>query len=314
MSQRNRNHRAATLCSKATGTRYRKCLEWEEAGLISVRQPVPDAAGPDQRRFEAMIVLTLAEALRDSQLDGALLGIDRVEPGPLGIRLYPHPDMAKRVVRELLPRVVSEERGEILGVPGLRLRWQHGAFVLFDLTTGAQAHLIWPRRVLPLAADLEAGGRALWQHGRLGGEEEHDRVRWTGEIFGEEERRRLTADMPVRDWAMSRILRRIALVNQGSSPHGFANTYSHFQMDLIIESCCGTDPAESKRLLLQSGMTVAPSDPLRESLTPSSDGEGWVGLSGHIGVAFRCREADRRERPHDVSQELIDRVRREWYS
>ena len=145
MSQRTRAHRPAVLCSKATGTRYRKCLAWEEAGLISFRQPVPDALSPEQRPFEAMIALVLAEALCDRQLDGALLGFHRVEPAPDGVSLYPHPAMADRVISELLPRLDDEYWSELRGVPGLRARWHQGTIVLYDLATSAQVHVIWPR-------------------------------------------------------------------------------------------------------------------------------------------------------------------------
>ena len=212
MSQRTRAHRPALLCSKATGTRHRKCLAWEKAGLISFRQPVPDARSRDQRRFEAKIALVLAEALRDRQLDGALFGFHRVEPAPDGIGLYPHPAMANRVLRELLPRLDDEYYGELRGVPGLRPRWHQGTIILSDLMTTAQVYVIWPRRPPPVTADLESPGRALWRHGQMDAEEAVRRARWTGEAY-DDPRRPFAAEAAARDWLLSRVLRRVALVN-----------------------------------------------------------------------------------------------------
>lgn len=312
MSQRNRNHRAATLCSKATGTRYRKCLAWENKGLISVRQPVPDAVSHDQCRFEAMIALTLAEAFRDSQLDGALLGLNRVEPRLHGIELYPHPDMAKRLVRQLLPRLVGDDDGDFQGVPGLRPSWQRDAVTLRDLASSAQARVIWPEGAPPPEADFKLTDRELWRRGPMDDEEERDRDRWTGLYEGR--RFRSSAELGVRDMAMSRILRRVALVNRGASPHGFANTYSHSRRDLIIESCCGTDPEESKRLLVQSGIADPVEDPLFGLLEPSVESEGPIDFGDSVCVTFRCRGVDKRIGAHDVPEELIDQLRREWYS
>ena len=241
MSQRTEPIGPAVFCRKATGTRYRKYLAWEEAGLICFRQPVADALSRGQRRFEAMIALVLAEALCDRQLDGALLGFHRVEPAPDGIGLYPHPAMANRVIRELLPRLDDEYYGELRGVPGLRARWHQGTIVLYDLTANAQVHVIWPRRPPPGAADLESPGRALWRHDRLDTKEAAGRARWTGEAYNNP-RRPLAAEATARDSLLSRVLRRVALVNRGASPHGFATTYSHGQDLRAIVKTCGWEP------------------------------------------------------------------------
>jgi hypothetical protein len=313
VSQRTRAHRPAVLCSKATGTRYRRCLAWEEAGLISFRQPVPDALSPDQRRFEAMIALVLAEALRDRQLDGALLGFHRVEPAPDGISLYPHPAMANRVISELLPRLDDEYYGDLRGVPGLRARWRQGVIVLYDLTTSAQVHVIWPGRPTSIAAALEPPSRALWRHDRLDTEEAADRARWTGEAY-KNPRRPLAAEAAARDWLLSRVLRRVAMVNRGASRHGFANTYSHHRDDLIVESCCGTDPAEIKRLLCQSGIAASPEDPLIEALETPPALRGEISLGSHTGVTFRCLDDYECMREPGMADPDVDKQRREWYS
>jgi hypothetical protein len=313
VSQRTRVHRPATLCRKATGAQYRKCLAWEEAGLISFPQPVPDALSRDQRRFEAMITLVLAKALCDRQLDGALLGFHRVEPSPDGIVLYPHTAMAKRLIRELLPRLDDEYEGQLRGVPGLRPRWQQGTIVLYDVTTSAQVRVIW-RGCPPLVAvDLESPGVALWRHDVLDAEEATYRLRWTGEAYANPKRRSVV-EAAARDWLLSRILRRLALVNQGASSHGFANTYSHVDDDLVVESCCGTDPAKSKRLLVRSGLATPPEDPLLAGLEGPRQGAGQINLGGRIGVTFRCLHDDECTLEPGRANAYIDQQRREWYS
>ena len=314
MSQRTRAHRPALLCSKATGTRHRKCLAWEKAGLISFRQPVPDARSRDQRRLEAKIAPVLAEALRDRQLDGALLGFHRVEPAPDCISLYPHPAMANRVIRELLPRLDDEYYGDLRGVPGLRARWHRGKVILYDLTTNAQVHVIWPRRSPPVAVNLESPGHAIWRYDRLDTEEADGRAWWTGEAYSNPGRPSVAAEVAARDWLLSRVLRRVALVNRGASLHGFANTYSHDRGDLVVESCCGTDPSEVKRLLCQSGMAAPPEDPLLETLEASRQRAGEISLARHIRVTFRCMDYDECVLEPGRADAHIDKQLREWYS
>jgi hypothetical protein len=113
---------------------------------------------------------------------------------------------------------------------------------------------------------------------------------------------------------MSRILRRVALVNRGTSLHGFANTYSHGLDDLIVESCCGADPAEIKKLLGQSGMATPPEDPSLEALKTPRQGAGQISLGGHIGVTFRCLHDDECALEPAQADAYIDKQRREWYS
>ena len=298
---------------KATGARWPECQALDKAGLIP-SPLVPDALNPDQRRFEAMIVLVLAKALSDRQLDRALLGFRRVTPTPHGISLDPHPVMANRVLRELLPRLDDEHYGELRGVPGLRARWHQGTIVLHDLSTTAEVHVIWPRRHRPAAADLESPGRALWRLDRLDAEEAHDRKRWSQEAY-RKSRQRWAAEAAARDWLMSRVLRLVALLNQGASPHGYANTYSHGNKDLIVESCCRTDPAKIKRLMRKSEMAVSPKDPLLEALEAPEDGAGQISLRGRIGVTFRCLRDDgcASESGRMLEADIAEQ-RREWYS
>lgn len=313
MPHRTSAHRPAVICSRATGTNQRKCVVWEKAGLITSQRPVPDALSRDQRRFEAMIVLVLAKALCEYQLDGALLGFDRVEPAPDGIGLYPHPVMAKRVIRELLPRLDDEYYGELRGVPGLRARWHQGTIVLYDLTTNAQVRVIWPHGHPPATADLESpNGRALWRRDQLDAEEAVGLAWWTGEAYSNP-KRPWEAETAARDWLMSRVLRRVALVNRGASPHGFANTYSHGDEDLVVESCCGTDSAKLKDLLDQSKLAKPPKDPLLEALDPPRQHPGEISLRGHIGVTLRClRDEECESEPGRADGNICKR--REWYS
>ena len=127
-------------------------------------------------------------------------------------------------------------------------------------------------------------------------------------------RRPLAAEAAARDWLLSRVVRRVALVNRGASPHGFANTYSHGDGDLIVESCCGTDPAEIKRLLCQSRMAESPEDPLLEALEAPRQGAGEISLGSHIGVTFRCLHDDECVLEPGRADAHIDKQRREWYS
>jgi len=202
---------------------------------------------------------------------------------------------------------------ELRGVPGLRARWHLGAVVLYDLMSHARVHVIWPRHSPPGAADLESPGRALWRHGQLDTEEVTDRARWTGETYSNS-RRPLAAEAAARDWLLSRVLRRVALVNRGASPHGFANTYSHNDHDLIVESCCGTDPAKIKRLLSQSGLAEPPEDPSLEVLDAPREVGGEIGLASRIWVTFRCLDDDECTLEPGRAEAHIDKQRREWYS
>lgn len=122
-------------CSRLTNTSYSRCCPLGKQKLISNKKPVPDAATADQRSFEALIVNVLANALRDRQL-GAALGTHSVYPGTSHPTLRLHPDMARRVLWELLPRF-DADYGGIRGVPGMRMTWQGRKIVLHDLLTDA---------------------------------------------------------------------------------------------------------------------------------------------------------------------------------
>ncbi len=67
MSGKN-HYRAAAACSRVTGTSFGRCVEWERRGLLSLRQPVPDAEADDQRTLEAMMIDVLADTFKDRQL------------------------------------------------------------------------------------------------------------------------------------------------------------------------------------------------------------------------------------------------------
>ena len=119
------------------------------------------------------------------------------------------------------------------------------------------------------------------------------------------------AQAAARDWLLSRVLRRVALVNLGASPHGFANTYSHIDHDLIVESCCGTHPAKMKRLMSQSGMAVPPEDSLLEALEAPLPGTGEISLASRVGVTFRCLQDEEYTQGEDG---YVAKPRHEWYS
>jgi hypothetical protein len=123
----------------------------------------------------------------------------------------------------------------------------------------------------------------------------------------------MVADAAARDWLMSRVLRRVALVNRGASPHGFANTYSHVD-DLVVESCCGTNPAEIRTLMRQSGMWAPPDDPYLEALDAPRPDEDEISPSSRTGVTFRCLDDEECRLEPGAAEAHIDEQRREWYS
>lgn len=167
MSRRTDNrHRVATLCREATGLAHHTCLKWAAAGLITRRQPVPDADGAAQRAFEAQMVYALANALRDDQRPDSLLGFTRAEPYADGLVLGLHPALADRVLGTLLPHM-DEALGWVRGVPGLRLTPHGGEWVCTSVTGAAMVRLVHPdadwRPRLPPHAD---GVTQLWRRNR----------------------------------------------------------------------------------------------------------------------------------------------------
>ncbi len=169
MSKKQSNRkRAASLCSRATGMTYSRCLESAMNGHITPLRPVPDANSPEQRRFEARIAHTLAYTLRDRQLDSAVLGVQgvRLQGEQLTLRL--HPIMARRIVADLLP-VFDVAYGGLRGVPGLRIRYRAGEWSLVDVRSSARVHLEgFDLRPGPKLPAVERGLTPVWRDVLIG--------------------------------------------------------------------------------------------------------------------------------------------------
>ncbi|MGW4726031.1 hypothetical protein [Streptomyces sp. NPDC004291] len=250
MSKKQSNRkRAAILCSRATGMAYSRCIESAVSGHITPLRPVPDANSPEQRSFEARIAHTLAYALRDRQLDSAVLGVQgvRLQGEQLTLRL--HPVMAGRIVADLLP-VFDAAYGGLRGVPGLRVRYRAGEWFLADVGSSARVHLegfgLHSDPKLPTA---ERGLTAVWRDvpDRLSRIERDEIVSWdTGGGY------RCTTG--ARDLLFSRILRRPLLVNRAGASHGWVNTYSHHDLDIVFEWCCGVEAEKLADALRASGV------------------------------------------------------------
>ncbi|MFG2297343.1 hypothetical protein [Streptomyces sp. NPDC048603] len=271
MSGNSNRKRAARLCTQATGVPYRSALEWAEQGRISRTLPVPDAFRSEQRAFEAWVALVGGESLKDSQLDGAVMGFTRSLPTPDGLVLQVHTPMAERLLAELMPRV-DVYYGGLRGVPGLRVRSSPRGCLLRDLAGGGEILLHGVGRSPRLPVDTQ-GVRYVGRRSRrrLHALEVAELADWTGSLAG---------DDPVsRDRLLSRLLRRPRLVNLAAEAHGWANSYCHQYQDMVLEWCCGQDASVVKDKLLRSGLD-APPDSLPSAEAPVGLHPGTIALGG----------------------------------
>lgn len=301
--------RAAQLCSEATGWSPEECAIWAEQRFISVDRPVPDGLSPAQRSLEAYAVNVLSAAFCDSQLESNIFGITRVSPLPSGPVLYLQPEMADAAVAALLPRYESGFGG-VKGIPGLRPDPSvQGALSL--RLTGTRAHIQlrsersnW-RPELPVDR-LDGAGegvRQLWTSGDALDPLEEERLdRWDNWPTSR------TTERVERNWLLSRLLRRAALVNVAGASHGWANTYTHTYEDLVIEWCCGIDPSEMQSRLVRSGLLVPPPRlTLQAQVSPAYPGTLRLG-SGRAYVVRRsnCAISD------EVARQVRELLRREF--
>ncbi|MEU6991238.1 hypothetical protein ABZ953_11340 [Streptomyces sp. NPDC046465] len=249
--KQNNRQRAADMCLKATGVGYQQCLNWADESWISRRQPIPDAATSGQRRFEARIAHTLTEPFRDSQLDGAVLGLHGVDPDPDRPALRLHPLMADRIVTELLPRF-DTSFGGMRGVPGLRLQRADDCWQLVDIRGSAEVRLNhddpgWSPRM----PERERGITCIWRDApaKCSRVEHQEIAEWDAD--------KGYLRPEARDLLFSRVLRRPLLINAAASAHGWANTYNHHTHDIVVEWCCGLPAVEVAADLRRSGITSA---------------------------------------------------------
>ncbi|WP_237404793.1 hypothetical protein [Actinacidiphila reveromycinica] len=132
--------RLAKRISQLTEFTYSKSLNLAKQVNVFIKEPLSDAAGGAQPRLEALVAHTLANAFQDCQVNGALLGILRVQPTPRGVVLQLEPEMSDEVIAALLPRLDFGYRG-LRCVPGVRPHCSRGAVVLRSLFGSAEIAL-----------------------------------------------------------------------------------------------------------------------------------------------------------------------------
>ncbi|WKE69538.1 hypothetical protein [Streptomyces sp. WP-1] len=300
--------RTAQICHQATGVDYARCLQWAREGRISRHQPVPDAESPAQRRFEALLAHTLTELFRDCQLDGAVLGLQGVDPEGDRPALRLHPVMADRMVEELLPRF-DVSYGGIRGVAGLRLQGTDGQWLLADLCSSAAVRLMhddpdWQPR-LPR---VERGLTAIWRDApaRLSSVEGKELAEW-------EDGRRGGPRLAARDLLFSRILRRPLVINEAGRSHGWANTYTHHTEDIVFEWCCGAPAVEVAKKLHDSGVT-AKLDGVDVGPSPDREPHDERIDIGEASVVLRCLNAQWCQEPRGLAaaQRIAAAIRRRY--
>ncbi|WP_157171759.1 hypothetical protein [Nocardia higoensis] len=249
MTKSTNRSQTARICSAATGVCYTESQKWFDQGLISRQRPVPEASTLDQRRLEAIAAHELAGAFGDSQLDGALLGIQKAKPVQTGfLWLEPHPTMAYAVVHRLLPHH-DHDYGGLRGVPGLRPRsLKDGLLVLADSLSTAGLVLRVPQGFsLRPALFNEGNYDVIWKDDPESTHESEGRYLHTWSIpFDAAGARR-------RDLVLSRLLRRPGTLQRIGTTHGLAQTWSHWSRDLVIAWCCGASESEVKCQFRKSG-------------------------------------------------------------
>ncbi|MGE7390017.1 hypothetical protein ACQKM2_31505 [Streptomyces sp. NPDC004126] len=302
-TSRNRD-RVAELCSEATGVSFRTTRRWAAEGLITRRQPVPDAADPAQRAFEARIALTVGEALRDSQLDGAVLGVKAAVPAPEGLTLKLHERMARRVLGALLPRY-DEDYGGLRGVPGLRVGAEDGRLVLRDVVGGGRVRLEGANA----SARLPQDGDGLRYVGRFATRSLHATERgelpyWTGTPMA-------GPDPRSRDYLLSRLLRRPQLVNLTAQAHGWVNSYCHQYQDLVLEWCCGPTASAVTEKLMRSGLDAAVAEGAGRVAAPHPRIPGVIRLGG-AEVYVRCLHLTHTELSGDWVSRIAESIERRY--
>ncbi|MFH9351986.1 hypothetical protein [Kitasatospora sp. NPDC017646] len=261
--------RLARRIQKLTGLPLWRARELAGQVRVFVKHPVPDATTPAQRRFEAMVAGVLANAFRDRQRDGAVLGVLFATHDGDGLTLHLHPEMANEVVGELLPDWAGARR-VFGGVPGARWSLRNGQFVI--------ENAIFPARITLARADGVPLGGAIPLP------DEIVMPALQSEVTRANDWARVGSPA-VRDLLWSRILRRPTLLNRAAAAHGAANCYAHDVFDLVIEWCCG-DSVEAlfATLLahgLADGLVVADAAELYRASATAAIGSRSVVLRRH---------------------------------
>ncbi|MFJ4189010.1 hypothetical protein [Kitasatospora sp. NPDC089509] len=238
--------RLARRIQRLTGLPLWRSRELARQVRVFVKYPAPDATTHAQRRFEAMVVGVLANAFRDRQRDGAMLGVLFATHDGDGLTLHLHPEMADEAVGELLAGWTGARRA-VEGVPGVRWSARDGRLVIESA--------IFPARITLVRAD----GAPLWVPDEL--PDEIVLVALQSEVAHASSWDRPDAS-DVRDLLWSRLLRRPTLLNRAAAAHGVANCYTHDVVDLVIEWCCGDSVEALLAALLAHGLADGLADGL----------------------------------------------------
>lgn len=245
--------RVAKLAHRLTGMGHSAARQLAHAGIIRQDRPIPDAATPQQRAFETRLMYALINAFPDRQQPtGFPWAIAAAIPTEHGLDLYPAPHTADRLLGALLPRY-DHNYGGVLGVAGARATIAGSTWwTLHDLDSDAQV-----RVAATATCDPDRG-----RHWAAGDQTSViDAARLTPhERSAQRHPVRLAQHKPPgwlhhRDVLGSRLLRRPGLTRWLARTHGCVNIYTHAELDVVIEWCCGPSVPDMIRDVLRAGLT-----------------------------------------------------------
>ncbi|MEU5780120.1 hypothetical protein [Micromonospora lupini] len=249
MSRELRQKRTARRARLFSGLSYSRALQYARDGLITSDRPLPDAVDTRQQAFEAAVLHALVEGFPDSrQVPQGFLGIAAVRPRPADLTLHLDPEVAPAVLAALIP-TYDHDYGGLRGAPGFRLRRRgRGCWQAYSAAhpSSTAVQIVAREEVLADAyqaiADIDDGPQLGTGPGLTRAEQEEldfrERLAWVG----------------AGNLLLSRVLRRILLINLVGRSHGLVNLYCHHYAGLVFEWCCGPDVAWVAKELRDAGL------------------------------------------------------------